>query len=60
MRSSCAMTASNVTPPLKEEGAEVDGMEGARGVIVLVRGRFDRHLLRRTNAALMAPMTVKR
>ena len=40
MRSSYAMTASSVTPPLEEEGAEVDGMEGVGGVIVSVRGRF--------------------
>ena len=33
MRSSCAMAASNVTPPAEEEeGVEVDGAEGARGV----------------------------
>ena len=53
MRSSCAMMASSITPPLEEEeGAEVDGMEWAR-----VRGHFSRSWasLRRTDAALMAP-----
>ena len=62
MRSSCTMTASSVTPPLKEKGAEVDGMEGAGGVVILVHGCFSRSWasLRRTDATLMAPMTVKR
>ena len=37
MRSSYAMMTTNVTPPLKEEGAKVDGVEKARGDAVLVR-----------------------
>ena len=41
MRSSYAMMTSSVTPPLEEEGEEVDGMEGIGGVVVVsVRGRF--------------------
>ena len=58
---SCTMTASSVTPPLVEEEEEVDGMEGAGGVVVSVCGRFGRSWasLRQTDAALMAPMTVK-
>jgi len=57
----CAMTASSVTPPLVEEGEEVDGIEGAGGVVISVYGRFGRSWasLRRTDAVLMAPMTMK-
>ena len=41
MRLRYAMTASSVTPPLEEEGAEVDGMEGIGGVVVIsIRGCF--------------------
>ena len=40
MHSSYAMMTSRVTPPAEEEGVEVDGVEQARGVVVLVRGRF--------------------
>ena len=36
MRSSYAMMVANVTPPLEEEVAEVDGAEEARGVTVSV------------------------
>ena len=39
MRSNWAMMTSRITPPA-EEGVEVDGAEKARGVVVLVRGRF--------------------
>ena len=42
MRISCAMIASRVTPPIKEQGTEVDGAEEARGVVVSVRDRFGR------------------
>ena len=35
-----AMTASRVTPPAEEEGADVDRMEEAGGVAILVRGYF--------------------
>ena len=61
MHSSYAMMTSSVTPPVEEkEEAEVDGAEWARGVAVSVRGRFGQSWasLRRTNAALMAPMTM--
>ena len=40
MRSSCAMMALRVTPPVEEQGAEMDGVEEAKGVAILVRGRF--------------------
>ena len=42
MRWGCAMTASRVTPPADEEGADVDGVEEAKGVTVSVRGYFGR------------------
>ena len=38
MHKSCVMMASSVTPPVEEEGAEVDGVVEARGVVVSVRG----------------------
>ena len=38
MRTSYVMMVSSVTPPTKEEGAEVDGVVEARGVVVSVRG----------------------
>ena len=52
---------SRVTPPTEEEGADVDGVEEARGVAVSVRGRFGRSwaLLCLTDASLMAPMIEK-
>ena len=65
MRSSCAMIASSVTPPLKEEEEEEEeeeeGAEGAGGVVVLVHGCFSRSWasLRRTVTALMAHITMK-
>ena len=40
MHLSCAMMALSITPPLEEEGVEVDGMEGAGGVVFLVYGHF--------------------
>ena len=40
MHSSCAMTASSVTPPTEEEGAEVDGAKWVGGVVISVRGHF--------------------
>ena len=39
MCTSCAVMASRVTPPVEGE-AKVDGVEEARGVAILVRGRF--------------------
>ena len=61
MRSSCAMMALRVTPPVEEQGAEVDGVEEAKGVAILVRGRFGQSWasLRLTDVPLMAPMMVK-
>ena len=64
MRSSCAMIASSVTPPLKEEEEEEEeeeGAEGAGGVVVLVHGCFSQSWasLRRTVTALMAHITMK-
>ena len=68
MGSSCAMTTSSVTPPLKEEEEkeeeeeeEEEGAEGAGGVTVLIHGCFNRSWasLHRTVTALMAHITVK-
>ena len=61
MHSSCAMMASSVTPSLKEAGAEVDGIEGARGVAVSVRSHFGQSWasLHQTDFALMELITVK-
>ena len=64
MCSSCAMTASSVTPPLKEEEEEEEeeeGAEGAGGVAVLVHGCFSRSWasLHHIVTALMAHITVK-
>ena len=36
------MMASRVTPLPKEEGAEVEGMVEAGGLVVFVHGRFGR------------------
>ena len=38
MRISYAIMVSRVTPPAEDEGADVDGVEKARGVVVSVRG----------------------
>ena len=61
MHSSYAMMASRVTPPLDEEEAKVDGVEQARGVTDLVRGRFSRSWasLHQMDTTLMAPMMEK-
>ena len=40
MRTSCAMMASSVTPPIEDEEAEVDEAVEARGVFVSIRGRL--------------------
>ena len=40
MRTSCAMMASRVIPLVKDEGAEVDGVDEAGGVTVSVRGHL--------------------
>jgi len=36
MRWSCTVTASKVTPPVEEEGADVDGAKDAGGVVVSI------------------------
>ena len=61
MHSSCTMMASSITPPLEEEGAEVDGMEGAKGVAVSAHSRINQSwaLLCQTDGALMTLMTEK-
>ena len=38
----CAMTTSRVTPPIDEEGADVEGVEESRGVVFSIRCRFSR------------------
>ena len=52
------MMASRVTPPAKEEGAEVDEAEEAGGVAISVHGHFSRSWasLRLTVAASMTYM----
>ena len=52
---------ASVTPPLEEEGAEVDGAEEVGGVAVSVHGRIGRSWasLCRIDAVLMAPMMEK-
>ena len=42
MRCSCAMTPSRVTPRADEEGADVEGVKEAGGVIVSIHGHFGR------------------
>ena len=60
MHWSYTMTTSRVTPPTEEEGAEVEGMVGARAYSVSVCGHFVQNWasLRRTETALMTPTTV--
>ena len=55
------MIALRVTPPAKDEGAKVEGVEEARGVVVSVHGNFGRSWasLRLTVATSMAHMTKK-
>ena len=59
MCTSCAMMASSVTPPTKDEGAEVDGAVEAGGVAESVRGCLGLSCasLRRTVIASMAYIT---
>ena len=40
MRTSCAMMASSVTPPIEEEGLKVEGAEEAEGDAVSVYVRL--------------------
>ena len=42
MRCNCAMTASRVTPPADEEGADVEEAKEVGEVAVSVHGRFGR------------------
>ena len=42
MCTSCAMMVSSVTPPVEEEGAEVDGAVGAGGAVVYDWGCLER------------------
>ena len=53
MHISCAMMASDVTPPIEDKGAEVDGAVEAGGVVVSIQGCLGLRcaLLRRTVAA---------
>ena len=57
----CAMTASRVTPPIDEKGADVEGAEEVRGVAVSICGCFSRSWasLHLTVVASMAHMTKK-
>ena len=59
MGGSCAIIASSVTPPTKEEGAEVDRAEGVRVAIDLDRLEHSYASLRLTIPASIAPMTEK-
>ena len=61
MRTSYAMMASTVTPPEEDEGAKVDGVVEAGGVVVSVWGHFGLSCasLRWIVAASMALITVK-
>ena len=56
------MMALRFTPLVEEEGAEVDGAEGAGGTVVSICGCFGRSWasLRLTDVALMAPMVGKK
>ena len=40
MRTTCAIMDSRVTPPVEDEGAEVDGAIEARGVTISIQGRL--------------------
>ena len=61
MRTSCATMASRVTPPAKDEGAEVDGAAEARGATVFVQGCLERSyaILYLTVVVSLAYMNVK-
>ena len=61
MRCSYAMIASRVTPPIDEEGADVEGVKKAGGVTISVCGCFSQSWasLRLMVAASMAHITVK-
>ena len=61
MRISYAMMALSVTPPIEDEGAEVDGAVEAGGAIISIWGCPDQScaMLRQTVAVSMAHMNVK-
>ena len=61
MRISYAMMALSVTPPIEDEGAEVDGAVEAGGAAIAIQGCLDRScvVLLLTIAASMAHMNVK-
>ena len=61
MRTSCAMMASSVTPPVEEEGSKVEGAEEAEGDAVSVYVRLGQSwtLLHLIVVASMAPITEK-
>ena len=42
MRCNYAMTASRVTSPANEKGADMEGTEEAKGAAISVHGRFGR------------------
>ena len=61
MRASCAMMASSVTPPAKDEGTKVDGMVEDGGIVVSVQGCLEQSyaILRLMVAVSIAHMNVK-
>ena len=61
MHTSCTMMASRVTPPVEDEGVEVDGAVEARGVTVPVWGHLSLSYasLCQTVAVSMAHIAVK-
>ena len=61
MRCGCAMTATRVTTPADEEGADVEGAKEAKVVVVSVYGHFGQSwaLLCLMVATSMAHITVK-
>ena len=61
MHTSCTMMASRVTPPIEDEGVEVDGAIEAGGVVVFVWGSLSLSYasLRLTVVAFMTFITMK-
>ena len=59
MRTSYVMMSLRVTPPIEEEGADVDGAIEARGIAVLDHLEHSYTSLRLTIAKAMAHMTWK-
>ena len=54
------MTTPRVTPPVEEEGVEVEGTVEGAGLVVSTRGHFGQSWasLHPINLAFMAPMVV--